>query len=205
MKVYIGPYVNRWVSYVHYGYMNKKYDFQWDESTTRYERFLERLEDVLQWIYNHTINLYLDKKQRNVKVKLHKYDTWSADHTLALIVLPMLKQLKETKQGSPMVDMTDVPQHLRNNSPNDKDFWNGDIDDNHHARWEYVLDEMIWAFEMKAKDDWQEPYYGTWIKDESKPLGGYSVNTDYHGMQEAQKRISNGLRLFGKYYEALWD
>ena len=30
MKVTIGPYVNRWVSYVHYGYMNKKYDFQWE-------------------------------------------------------------------------------------------------------------------------------------------------------------------------------
>ena len=206
MKAYIGPYVNRWVSYVHYNYMNKKYDFQWDESTTRYERFLERLEDVLQWIYNHTINLYLDKKQRNVKVKLHKYDTWSMDHTLALIVLPMLKQLKETKHGSPMVDMTDVPQELRVNDVDSKQFWErGELDDNHHARWEWVLDEMIWAFEMKAKDDWQEPYYGTWIKDESKPLGGYSVNTDYDGMEEAQKRISNGLRLFGKYYEALWD
>jgi len=206
MKAYIGPYVNRWVSYVHYNYMNKKYDFQWDESTTRYERFLERLEDVLQWIYNHTINLYLDKKQRNIKVKLHKYDTWSMDHTLALIVLPMLKQLKETKHGSPMVDMTDVPQELRVNDVDSKQFWErGELDDNHHARWEWVLDEMIWAFEMKAKDDWQEPYYGTWIKDESKPLGGYSVNTDYDGMEEAQKRISNGLRLFGKYYEALWD
>ena len=206
MKVYIGPYVNRWVSYVHYGYMNKKYDFQWDESTTRYERFLERLEDVLQWIYNHTINLYLDKKRRNVKVKLHKYDTWSADHTLALIVLPMLKQLKETKQGSPMVDNEDVPEHLRQIEQSWEEVERSDENyERLHAAWEYVLDEMIWAFEMKAKDDWEEPYYGTWIKDESKPLGGYSVNTDYDGMQEAQKRISNGLRLFGRYYENLWD
>jgi hypothetical protein len=186
--------------------MNKKYDFQWDENNTRYERFLERLEDVLQWIYNHTINLYLDKKQRNVKVKLHNYDTWSMDHTLALIVLPMLKQLKETKHGSPMVDDIDVPQELRINDVESKQFWDrGELDDNHHARWDWALDEIIWAFEMKAKDDWQEPYYGTWIKDESKLLGGYHVNTDYDGMKAAQKRISNGLRLFGKYYENLWD
>ena len=31
--------------------------------------------------------------------------------------------------------------------------------DNHaEARWEYVLDEMIFAFEMKVKDDWAEDF-----------------------------------------------
>ena len=113
MKVTIGPYVDRWVSYVHYNYMNKKYDFRWDDNNTRYERFLERLEDTLQWIYNHSINLFLDKKQRKVKVKIHNYDTWAMDDTLALIILPMLKQLKATKHGVPMVDNEDVPEHLR--------------------------------------------------------------------------------------------
>ena len=31
MKVYIGPYVDRWTSQVHYDYMNKKYDYQWED------------------------------------------------------------------------------------------------------------------------------------------------------------------------------
>jgi hypothetical protein len=28
---------------------------------------------------------------------------------------------------------------------------------------------------------------------------------DYEGMKVVQTRISNGFRLFGKYYEGLWD
>ena len=28
---------------------------------------------------------------------------------------------------------------------------------------------------------------------------------DQEGMKAEQERISNGFRLFGKYYEALWD
>ena len=28
---------------------------------------------------------------------------------------------------------------------------------------------------------------------------------DREGQQRVQERITNGFRLFGKYYEALWD
>jgi len=28
---------------------------------------------------------------------------------------------------------------------------------------------------------------------------------DYEGMKIVEKRIQNGFRLFGKYYQALWD
>ena len=204
MKVTIGPYVDRWASYVHYNYMNKKYDFRWDENNTRYERFLERLEDTLQWIYNHTINLYLDRKQRKVKVKLHNYDTWGMDDTLALIILPMLKQLKDTKHGAPVVDMTDVPENLRINDVESKAYWDtGETDDKFFKRWDWVMDEMIFAFEMKVKDDWQEQYYGEMVEDDD---GHWQMeNTDYEGMKKMQERISNGFRLFGKYYESLWD
>lgn len=204
MKVTIGPYVDRWVSYVHYNYMNNKYDFRWDENNTRYERFLERLEDTLQWIYNHSINLYLDRKQRKVKVKLHNYDTWGMDDTLALIILPMLKQLKETKHGVPMVDNEDVPEHLRQVEQSWEEVNRSDENfERLQAAWEWVLDEMIFAFEMKVKDDWQEQYYGDMVKDED---GHWRMkNTDYEGMKKVQERISNGFRLFGRYYEALWD
>lgn len=207
MKVYIGPYRHRWVSYVHDKYMDKKYGWDWPEygelgtiytdkpDEPMLEVFLRNLEDALQWIYNHTINLILDRRSgQKMKIRIDKYDTWSMDHTLAPIILPMLKQLKETKHGSPMVDMTDVPQELRVNDVEAKEFWDsGDIDDKHHARWDWVLDEMIWAFEQKCRDDWMEDYdyyYNKW---------------DQEGVKAHQKRMSNGFRLFGKYYEALWD
>jgi hypothetical protein len=170
-----------------YGYNN------WPETQTGVERFLEKTEDVLQWIYNHTVNLYLDRKQRKVRVRIDRYDTWSMDHTLAPIILPMLKQLKETKHGAPIVDNVDVPEELR--APEDwyeKHSTMGEVDPKHFERWDWVMDEMIHAFEQKCKDDWQAYYY--------------SYNDwDMEGMKAEQERISNGFRLFGKYYEALWD
>ncbi len=33
----------------------------------------------------------------------------------------------------------------------------------------------------------------------------HTYKLDFEGMQEVQKRITNGFRLFGKYYEGLWD
>ena len=207
MKVYIGPYVDRWTSQVHYDYMNKKYDYQWEDSTNKYESFLEKLENVLQWIYNHSINLYFDLKGRKVRVKLHRYDTWGMDHTLAYIVVPMLRQLKETKHGAPMVEMTDVPENLRINDVESKAYWDaGEPDETHFERWDWVLDEMIWAFEQKCRDDWQGDYYGPYIEGEG---GSISVGrfewTDEEGRKKHQERMSNGFRLFGKYYESLWD
>ena len=121
--------------------------------------------------------------QQKVKVHIDKWDTWSMDHTLAPIILPMLKQLKETKHGAPYVDPDDCPKDLRPKEQNEYG-----TDDTHFARWDWVLDEMIYAFDCKAnKDD-------VWMRLEDKKE-----------IDKEQKRISNGFRLFGKYYEALWD
>jgi hypothetical protein len=122
-----------------------------------------------------------------IEVHIDKYDTWSMDHTLAPIILPMLKQLQETKHGAPLVDDEDVPEELKSTSaPTKENDW--DTDDNWHKRWDWVLDEMIYAFDCKAnKDDVIMRFENT------------------KEIDKEQERISNGFRLFGKYYEALWD
>lgn len=212
MKVNIGPPRFRWVSYVHEHYMDKKHGRGWEESTTRFEWLLENIEDGLQWAYNHTINLYLDNRSsQKIKVRIDKYDTWSMDHTLAYIVVPMLKQLKATKHGAPYVDDEDVPEEYRSTiAPPKKDEY--DIDDFHFKRWDWVLDEMIWTFEQKTRGDWESDYY----KFESvtpnpnantffETVGTKLVWEDHEGRKAHQERITNGLRLFGKYYETLWD
>lgn len=216
MKVYIGPYRNRWISNIHDRYMKRKYGYNdWPETQTRFEDFLEKTEDALQWLYNHSINLILDKREsQKISVKIHNYDTWSMDHTLAPIVLPMLKQLKETNHGAPFVDDEDVPEELRSTSapPKENDY---DIDDNHFKRWNWVMDEMIWAFEQKMTD-WEEQYTtGEYdFRFEKTADGKYSemvhgpnhtAVTDWDGRKKHQQRISNGFRLFGKYFESLWD
>ena len=204
MKVNVGKYRHRWVSYVHERYMDKKYGRGWEDNSTRFESFLEKVEDGLQWIYNHSINLYLDKRPgQKIKVRIDPWDTWSMDHTLAPIILPMLKQLKESKHGSPWTDDEDVPEELRSTSapPKENEY---DLDGNHHARWNWVMGEMIWAFEQKTYD-WDEQYYGDWQESEDDPLGGRFLYLDSEGRKSHQKRMTNGFRLFGKYYENLWD
>ena len=130
---------------------------------------------------------------RQISVHIDPYDTWSMDETLAHIILPMLKQLKETKHGSPIVDNEDVP-HMpkqgtsRNESAQydmfeseeqDQMFW-----EQYHVRWNWVMDEMIWAFEMILSEEyWNGLMYERDIND----------------------RVQRGTTLFGKYYKGLWD
>jgi len=193
MFVKIGSYRNRWISRVHDRHMEQKYGSDWDENQDWEDSAWEWVEGKLQSFYNVTINRFIDGKERKIKVRIDRYDTWSMDHTLAPIILPMLKQLKETKHGAPIVDNVDVPEELR--APEDwyeKHSTMGEVDPKHFERWDWVMDEMIHAFEQKCKDDWQAYYY--------------SYNDwDMEGMKAEQERISNGFRLFGKYYEALWD
>jgi len=153
------------------------------------------------------IGPYTDDGVEKINVVIDEYDTWSMDHTLAYIILPMLKQLKETKHGAPNVDSTDVPEDLRINDPESKAFWsNGETDEKFFDRWDWVMDEMIWAFEQKCRDRWEEDYYGPYIRSEDgSMMGGHFEWTDDEGREAHQKRMTNGFRLFGKYYENLWD
>lgn len=170
------------------------------------------LTKLCQWVES--------KKQRQVYVHIDKYDTWSMDNTLAHIVLPMLKQLQATKHGSPNTEDSDVPDELKSTSAEPKEnTW--DTDANHFKRWDWILGEMIFAFQCKLDDSWQDKYRSgtidlvhepcewdetgkpTMYEMKSGPADTYKC--DYEGMAVEQARISNGFRLFGKYYEALWD
>jgi hypothetical protein len=209
MKVHIGPYRNWARCQLHYNYMNKKYDHKWDDNHNRFERVLEKIEDAIQWFYNVTINKLWNNRKRKIKIHIDDYDTWGMDNTLAMIIVPMLKQLKATKHGCPLVDLSDVPEELRKE---DKD----ERIDYMLKRWEWVLDEMIWTFEACADEDFDTQFYSgdvDWLfqKDEDTGLSHmvrgpkHTFTVDREAMQAAQKRIENGLRLFGRYYQALWD
>ena len=175
----------------------------WDRE--RHDTLLSRF---LTWIHS--------KQKRTIKVQIDRWDTWSMDHTLGYIVLPMLKQLKATKHGSPFVDDKDVPAELRSTAapPKENDY---DTDENHFKRWDWVLDEMIFAFETKAGslEDWEDQFHTgehdiQWKKLEggnSEMIRGPNDTSKYDmkGRKAYQKRISNGFRLFGKYFESLWD
>ena len=177
------------------------------------------------------IGPYKDEGERQEHVVIHHYDTWSMDHTLALIILPMLKQLKATTHGAPFVDMPDRPEHLQcYKEPEDYE-----TDKFHFQAWDWVLDEMIWAFTHKIDEEWESQFFSATdpveifeyktrgvgpaqlllFPDEDGETEEYEMyemirdkNTsqfDREGYIAYKKRITNGFRLFGKYYESLWD
>jgi hypothetical protein len=167
---------------------------------------------VCQWIES--------KRTRQIYVRIDKSDTWSMDSTLSHIIAPMLVQLQATKHGAPFTDDADVPEHLRSTAAPPKEHdW--DTDANHFHRWEYVLGEMIFAFTAKRDGTWEDKYSSgehdmstqacAW--DDAGNPTMYQMVTgpndtyvcDYEGMRVEQARITNGFRLFGKYYENLWD
>ena len=223
MKIYKSNYRHHWVS----PYEILKVICFWekdddvfynheDKPGHKYDRWVDRLEPFCKaWMK------FLDFVHPQINyVKIDRYDTWSMDCTLADIVLPMLKQLKDSKHGAPLVDDKDVPKELRSTSaPAKANEW--DTDDNWFRRWDWVLDEIIFAFECKVDDSWQTAFSSgefdqktvacEWdangqakmYKWEDGPNHTYTC--DFEGMQKVQKRISNGFRLFGRYYENLWD
>jgi len=207
MKVKIRSYPNRLQSCVYENYMNKKYGYvNWPNEHSRFENTLEWVEDRMQDVYNVFNWIWFDRRQQKVKVHIDRWDTWSMDHTLAPIILPMLVQLKETKHGAPYVNLEDVPKELHGKKLTKKQKEQGEVDDKHFERWDWVLNEMIWAFEQKCRDHWEEDYYGPYIEGEGDGiLGGHFEWTDNEGRQKHQERMSNGFRLFGKYFESLWD
>ena len=171
------------------------------------------------WIYR--LLLWIDKKKkRKVYVHIDRWDTWNMETTLGYIVRPMLKQLREKKHGAPDVDAEDVPEHLRP-SENDVKSYNidGTTDDLFFKRWDWIMDEMIFAFESLeggANEDWEDQFttgkYDFRFKkiDEkgtSEMVHGpnHTAETDWDARKAYGARIQNGFRLFGKYYQHLWD
>ena len=69
---------------------------------------------------------------------------------------------------------------------------------------DWVMDEMIWAFE-KCRDHWEADYYGPYIDGEDGVFSGHFEWTDNEGLLAHQERMTNGFKLLGKYYENLWD
>ena len=221
MKVYTSKYRSHWIS--PYQILTKIcfwekdedriYNLK-DEPDNPYDRWVNFLDPICKGLQH-----FLDFVHPRINyVKIHNPDTWSFDHTLADIILPGLKQLQATKHGAPFVDDEDVPEgmNLRSTEAEPKENeW--DTDSNHFKRWDWVLAEMIWAFEQKVADDADGQFFDhsayegetgdtnhdKWFKDLSE--GASRVKYDRDGHEAWQKRKANGFRLFGRYFENLWD
>jgi len=220
MKIYISNYRYHWIS----PYTIIENIFFWtdwskcgrNKGVIEDKDYVDHPEWVERWANRITpistaIRVVLDFIHPPIKyVKIDRWDTWSMDHTLAHIILPMLKQLNETKHGAPYTEDDDVPEYLRSHMAQPKENeW--DTDSLHFMRWDWILAEMIWAFEQELKDDDEHQFFDDsecgdekfpWDKD-----GQYlsKIKVDNEGLEAHQKRKANGFKLFGKYYQNLWD
>ena len=240
MKVKIGKYVHFWTTRAAenqwYRLRYKKYDWEVeDEDKDALDRLVERFLDLWQKTVCRVVNATWGRRPRKVKVVVEPHDVWNADDTLARIILPTLQMMKVTKHGGPNTDDDDVPEHLRSTAAGPKENeW--DADENHFARWDWIMDEMIWAFEQ-ILDDRNDEQFWSGVSDtmfqpldqDQNPVGepirlgersdeknpdvkmyemvhgpNHTSTLDKEGWEAHHERIQNGLRLFGKYYRALW-
>jgi hypothetical protein len=202
VKVYINKYRDHWLS--PYTILEKV--FFWKKEIDYDDPFIEKWSNRLE-PFSKGLQKFLDFIHPKINyVKIDYWDTWSMDHTLAYMIVPMLKQLQKDKHGAPLVDDEDVPEELRSTSapPKEKEY---DVDGNHFKRWDWVMDEMIWAFEQKLVDDSTDKFYDWTEVDKAVNINDQikKLKVDHEGLDAHNKRMENGFRLFGKYYQGLWD
>lgn len=150
--------------------------------------------------------------KRSIKIEIDDWDVWSLDHTLALIITPALKLLKEKtiNHGYAIVNNEDVPEEFHT-----AEYDNDDIDEKGSAKWIYVIDEMIFAFETSI-NDYEDSFYSGISDVEFVPIddGKFfkmkktekdTSKFDIEGHTKWKERQKNGLRLFAKYYFNLWS
>ena len=195
MRVHIGPY-RSWIGpyqiadVIFFWVPKYRFDGPLDPKDEPWDtRAREKLGDWLnerQWLVD-LCNWIDSKKNRKIKIQIDPYDTWSMDHTLAMIIHPMLVQLKNTNHGYFSTDPEDAPGiGVETDDPEEDASFN-------HDRYNFIMDEMIWTFEqLKSDGNEFDLFYenGNW---------------DFEGRAKYEERIKNGLRLFGKYYRGLWD
>lgn len=207
MKVYLGPYI-RWIGPFQIADL-LRYVGVSEDRCHKIGEWLNKtwIKNACEWLDEH--------RHRTVKVRIDDYDVWSMDATLSVLVVPMLKRLQIKKQGAPYVDDADVPESLKSTSappltPEQENY--GGVDANHFKRWDWVLDEMIWAWEQIKDGDKSDQFSKD--KDPAKPSAepGLSLQEmmdrttyDFEAMKAHEERIQNGMCLFGKYLRGLWD
>ena len=188
MKVYIGPYRRHLSAYrliEHVPFLS--------------EKARDKLTDAIQPVLNVMFNNWWSKRRCTV-VKVDNYDVWSADHTLATVIVPVLERLQKVKHGIPNTMFSDRYNELHAM----KEFWSEPEQGPLHAeadiefekavqKWDDTINEMIWAFTQIRDDKWEEQFFpkdGSWDK----------TGHDAHF-----KRIQEGINLFAKHYFSLWD
>lgn len=162
---------------------------------------------------------YKNHGHRKIDIHIDDYDTWNLDNTLAMIIYPALLHLKSMKHGVPseFAEVGGEDWHDQQSF----DFYTetaAECFDLGVARWNEVLDKMIWSFHQLCLgvDEYGDKYHHGEIKIGWTDMDSNGLSTmidenpsdhwyDHVGAMLHEERIQEGLDLFGKYYRNLWD
>lgn len=173
---WIGPYqIADWLQYVGISEDRCHKIGKWLADT--------KLKDICEWIHA--------RRHRKISIQIDGWDTWNADHTMALVISAVMNEYAKQEQVSFGHDLWDVPEFLH---PADgKQFKkNHDVDEQYWDRCNWIVNEITWTFNELTGDD---PWWPRWETKEQFEDDSYIERVD---------RMQNGLRLFGKYYAGFW-
>jgi hypothetical protein len=150
---------------------------------------------------------FAEDDKLSTRVEIHDSDIDNADYVLAIIAAPLLEKLRQNKKGSGSIDDIDVPENLRSTSaPESKNDY--DIDENYHLRWDYALNEMIFAMREIANERKTMDIFFDHSKVDENSSFTEQINAvicDRIGLDAYDQRIQKGCQLFGKYFQSLWS
>ena len=157
-------------------------------------RLKYKFQEIKSWIKGKSFQLIHGFDYR---------DTWSLDYSLAKWMLPRLKYLKEHKQGVPCEFFGGSLEYQES----DKGFKDAE------ERWARVLDEIIWTFDFLLNMDdihfkvcYPEDYdFGFKTDGCSKLIWNDDRKPDLDKFKPYMKRFENGMILFAKNIQNLWD
>lgn len=209
VKIRYAPHISEnYLSNLYYQVRHGKYSWWEVETRDKFDNWADVILDTARDYFIRPLNRFMRKIWLKDKIRIDDEDTWNLDSTLSRIMLPALIRLKELKHGSPVVAPEDVPDDLKA----------ADC----HAQWDFIMSEMIWAFEQLNDENCDVQFYhnrgqletsceplpsgGSKMifnrqKDPSKPK--YYI--DREGLDAHWRRVDRGLVFFGKYYRSLWD
>ena len=164
----------------------------------------------IDWNIKYWFPQYARRIWQAIKWNYTEVDIWGLHSTTAKFLIPRLKLLKEKKHGVP-VEFSIYEQDTPKNKVKSLKFiqkfvpevtlknYNFDI----HAvkAWNKCMDKMITAFELILLEDKGDIDYGHITKDSTKAeYKRYRAK-----VAKVQRIINEGIMLFAKYYQNLWD
>lgn len=191
----------------------------WSRSRPFYD-FFEKIglsNETNHKIHDFLASLKLIERERVIKVRIDGWDSYDACGTLPHIIIPVLQDLRDRKQGIPLSMYPEGYDHMQREDESDEEYAIRErkAQAEGEKKWTETLDKMIFAFESHRNKDWEEQFWIVhpeidWTPQEPDENGLYPLKWkvegqfDREGYDAYQARIEEGLSLFAKHYSSLW-